>query len=344
MERRSPLIRPWLWLPAQTSHHLSSLFLKCYGKVKPLQTLTWRPFTWHGLEFTNPLGISGGVDKNGDHIQNWWTLGAGFIEVGTVSPKAQEANPGKTIDRDKPSESLWNHMGFPNKGAQHLLENLKRLYRPHFTPIFVNIGKNRSTPLETAHEDYIKCMKILTHHVDALVINISSPNTEGLRDLLKPKALSKFLSSIYEAHTQPDDATNIQPPILLKLSPDVSEEELHTILKVSMDVGMDGWILTNTTSHRNDNSPFPKEGGVSGKPLAALSKKHLKLAVNFLGDKKKDKLLISVGGVMTPQEVLERLNMGADLVQVYSALIFHGPFFFRSVAEYVELQTVELQG
>ena len=318
--------------------------------------------TWRGLEFTNPLGLAGGVDKNGDHIQHWWTLGPGFIEVGTITPKAQEANVGKILDRDIKSESLWNHMGFPNKGASHVLGRIKDLYQPHFTPIFVNIGKNRGTSLESAGEDYIYCMKQMFHYADAFVINISSPNTSDLRNLLKPENLSKFLKPIVEARkelsayeTRADgEGTSggesqegleqgvvpaiVLKPLLLKVSPDVSEEELSGILQTSLDVGIDGWILTNTTSSRREGSSFPKEGGVSGGELAFQSKTCLKQAVHFLGEQKKGKLLISVGGVMTSEEVLERLDWGADLVQVYSALTFCGPFFFRQVAEYVDLK------
>ena len=330
------MIKPWIWLPAQMSHDLSPLFLKLYGRFKPFQTLTWRSFTWRGLEFTNPLGISGGVDKNADHIQSWWTLGPGFIEIGTVTPKSQEPNQGKIIDREVSSESLWNHMGFPNKGVDYVLEKVKNLYRPHFTPIFVNIGKNRQTPLDVAYEDYIHCIQKLGHYVDAFVINISSPNTEGLRDLLKSENLLNFLKPIIEGDS--DKKLQETPPFLLKISPDISEEELHKILKISLDLNIDGWILTNTTSSRKGVISFPKEGGVSGKPLADSSKKLLKSTVDFLKNKREGKLLISSGGIMHPNEVLERLEMGANLVQVYSALVFRGPFFFRQVAQYVDLQ------
>ena len=333
-----------MWLPAQISHDWSPFFLKLYGQLKPLQTLTWKPMTWRGLEFTNPLGISGGVDKNADCISSWWTLGPGFVEVGTVTPKAQEANPGKVLDREIQSESLWNHMGFPNKGIDYVLGKFKNFYKPHFTPIFVNIGKNRHTPLDLAHEDYIYCIKKLAHHADAFIINISSPNTKGLRDLLKPQKLSKFLTVLTEACANaniiegPKGQIVDPTPLLLKMSPDISESELHDILKVSLDLDIDGWVLTNTTSSREERLPFPKEGGVSGRPLLARSKKHLKSAIDFLGDQKEGKLLISSGGIMTPGEALERLEIGADLVQIYSALVFHGPFFFRQVAQYVDLQ------
>ena len=264
-----------------------------------------------------------------------------------MTPQAQEANPGPIIDRENSSESLWNHMGFPNKGVNHVFERVKSLYQPHFTPIFVNIGKNRHTPLEVAHEDYIHCINKLTHHADALVMNISSPNTKGLRDLLNPQKLLKFLKPIAEARVNInahviDEESKMHitapTPLLLKISPDLSEEELCDILKISLDLDMDGWILTNTTSSRKNGTSFPKEGGISGRLLSTQSKKCLKLAVDFLGDKKGDKLLISSGGVMEPSEVLERLEMGADLVQVYSALVFRGPFFFRKVARYLELQ------
>ena len=340
-----PLVcRPWLWLPAKTSHNMSPLFLRLYGALRPFQTLTWKPFTWRGLEFTNPLGLAGGVDKNGDHIQNWWALGPGFIEVGTLTRRPQSVNSGKVLDRDNTSESLWNHMGFPNKGVDHGVGRMKNLYQPHFSPIFVNIGKNRDTPMEQAHEDYIYCMKKMAHYADAFVINISSPNSPGLRDLLKSENLLNFLKPIVEANggaenlKEGSSSLNFQKPLLLKVSPDLSQEELHQVLEASLEARVDGWILTNTTSLRNSGSPFPKKGGVSGRELSSLSKQCLKQTVDFLGERRKGKLLVSVGGVMTPTDVLERLNMGADLVQVYSALAFSGPFFFRQVAEYVDLK------
>lgn len=319
------MIKPWLFLPPRISYKLGPLFLKAYGRIKPYQTLTWSPKTWRHLEFTNPLGIAGGVDKDLDNFKDWWTLGVGFVEVGTITPKPQEGHSGSVIDRDEQKQAVWNRLGFPSKGVEHAVKQLRNLYKPHFTPIFANIGKNKTTTNDKAHEDYIFCMDKLREHVDAFVLNISSPNTEGLRELLKKQNLKNFLSPITAANTD-------RLPIILKISPDINNEELIHILDVSLELKIDGWILTNTTIERKGKR-FPAEGGLSGKPLAARSKELLKFAIDHLGDKKNGQLLISTGGVMSPEDVFERLELGADLVQVYSTLIFSGPFFFRNVAD-----------
>ena len=307
--------------------------------MKPLQTLTWSPFAWRDLEFTNPLGIAGGVDKNADCIDGWWALGAGFIEVGTVTPKPQEGHSGKVMDRNKGAQAVWNKMGFPSRGVEHVVRQLKSLYQPHFTPIFVNIGKNKATPLDRASDDYVNCMKHLAGLADAFVINISSPNTEGLRELLEPDNLNKFLEPLVRANQEilGSRSSDQGTPLLLKISPDITIEELNKVLEISLNHNIDGWILTNTSLGMREGLHFPSDGGVSGLPLAKRSKEMLSQTVNYLGDRREGKLIVSSGGVMSPADVFERLKMGANLVQVYSSLIFSGPFFFRDVAEQAAL-------
>ncbi len=324
--------KPWLWLSPSVSHSLSPIILQLFGSFRDYQTFTWKPFNWRGLEFTNPLGVAGGMDKNGHLVKHLWTLGVGFVEVGTITPKPQRANPGEIIRRDTKQQALWNKMGFPNRGAKSALRNLKGLKSPHFTPIFVNVGKNRTTPNDKAHEDYIQVIDTLREHADAFVINISSPNTADLRELLQPTNLKGFLAPILNVK-QKDGRTT---PMLLKLSPDLEDQDLFSVLDISYELGIDGWILTNTTTTRTLSLSFPKEGGVSGKPLYDISKKILEKSVNHLGERRRDKLVISVGGVLTPEDVCERLEMGANLVQSYSALVFSGPFFFRDTFEYAK--------
>lgn len=332
-------IKPWLWLPPQWSHRLSPYFLKAYGRLRPLQILTWEPFTWKGMEFTNPLGIAGGVDKNGDSIDGWWSLGVGFLEIGTVTPLPQPGHSGKVVMRRRKAEAVWNRLGFPSRGLKFVVQQIKDLYQPHFTPLFVNIGKNKSTPIDKAHEDYIHCLKGLNGLADAFVLNISSPNTEGLRELLKPQNLRSFLEPIVKANIEmtgskdPEQAT----PILLKISPDIAIDELREIIETSLDLKISGWILTNTSMGMREGLKFPQEGGVSGRPLAQKSKELLLATIDILGDRRQGKLIVSTGGAMSAEDVFERLRMGADLVQVYSALIFNGPLFFRQVAEKASL-------
>jgi len=260
--------------------------------------------------------------------------------VGTVTPRPQKANPGKIILRDNAKKALWNKMGFPNKGIAPLKKRLKKLYKPHFTPIFINIGKNRSTALDSAHKDYIQCIREFTPYADSFVINISSPNTKDLRKLFEPQRFKEFLQPIIEYNQSLQELTfNGQPtPLLLKLSPDLNQQDLETILTSSLELGVDGWILTNTTTERPDGLSFPAEGGVSGLPLKEKSKTFLKNSLDFLSERKKDQLVISCGGVMSEEDVFERLEMGADLVQVYSALVFNGLTFFSSTAQKASLR------
>jgi dihydroorotate dehydrogenase len=324
-------------MPASWAHRLAPAALRVYGRLRPYQTLTWSPFTWRDLEFNNRLGIAGGVDKDATDVQSWWTLGPGFIEIGTVTPLPQPGNSGRRVGRVTKEEAVWNRLGFPSRGAEFVAQRLKGLYQPRFTPLFANVGKNKDTSLENAHTDYITCLRKLRGLVDGFVINLSSPNTEGLRDLLKPEYLKSFLGPILDDNRQYTRG-EWPTPILLKVSPDLSEDELAEVLDTSLSLGIDGWILTNTTQGARESLPFPSDGGVSGKPLAATSKRLLAQTVAHLGERRQDRLIISVGGVMSPEDVFERLEMGADLVQVYSALLFRGPLFFRQVADQAALK------
>ncbi len=319
------LKKPWLFLSARVAHELSAIFLKTYGAIRSPKLVQWQSFDWRGLHFANPLGTSGGLDKNAEQVRGWWAFGVGFVEVGTVTPQPQEPNPGHILDRYTPSKAVWNKMGFPNKGVAHLKTQLQKIKRPYATPVFVNIGKNRETPNENALQDYLFAVRELRDEADAFVVNVSSPNTKGLRDLLQPAALTKLLEPLIAE-------CKAEKPLLLKLSPDLSDEDFKQVLDVSYQVGIDGWILTNTTTARTEKTPFPAEGGASGEPLKARSKHLLQLALSHLGQRKENRLLISVGGVMSPEDVFDRLRLGANLVQVYSILVFEGPGFFRRVA------------
>lgn len=318
--------KPWLWLPPKLAHDISPFFLPLFSKnfSVDIEDTGWKPVAWKDLSFSNPMGIAGGVDKNGQSLYDWQSLGAGFLELGTVTPQPQEANPGPIVARSYAQRALWNKMGFPNKGVGIVRENLQTFAEKKKVPLFVNIGKNRTTSNLKAHEDYIYCMQKLYMYADAFVINVSSPNTRDLRDLQKGDEFLQFLLKISEAKKQYCAGT----PILLKLSPDLSSRELEFILETSYE-DVDGWILANTTKKRYPNSNFPGEGGISGRPLKASSKDFLSRAMQILGKEKKGKLVVSVGGIDDASEIKERLRIGADLVQVYSALIFEGPLFFK---------------
>lgn len=324
------LVRPWLYLPAKLAHDLSPYGLELYASIKGFQdTPVWNPFSFKNLHFKNRLGIAGGVDKNGDHLKAWEKVGCGFIEVGTVTPLPQSSNPGRIVDRHIPTLSVWNKMGFPSAGADEVVFNLKNFKATSHIPLFVNIGKNRSTDNTQASQDYISCLNAFDQLADAYVINISSPNTKGLRDLAKSDSFLPFITPIKKYHEQ----LKLNSPVFLKLSPDLDPDDLTNIIEMSFDVGLDGFILTNTTLDRVNTSFYPSEGGVSGMPLKNKSIQALTFTRNLLNKKNEKKCLISVGGVMTAADVFERIDLGADLVQVYSTLIFEGPGFFRKVAQ-----------
>jgi dihydroorotate dehydrogenase len=324
--------RPWLWIPPQLAHDWSPRFMAWYGRYCREAVPVWKSFKWKGLKFPNPLGIAGGVDKDCLGLEGWWRAGAGFAEVGTITPLPQPGNSGTRVGRDLGQQAVWNRLGFPSEGMDVVAKRLSELPRPHRTPIFANLGKNAVTPLDFAHSDYVLGATRLSKHVDGFVVNISSPNTEGLRELLQPARLKKFLTPLSTHFRQ------LKQPWLLKMSPDLSTMELEAVLKTSMDLGVDGWILTNTSQGLRDSLKFPEGGGISGKPLAGKSKSVLESTIKILGADRGDKLLVSVGGILTPEDVEERLEMGANLVQVYAALVFSGPFFFRKVAKWQQLR------
>jgi dihydroorotate dehydrogenase len=324
--------KPWLCLPPQLAHDLSPIALKLWAQFRKTQIYSWKPLSYKNLHFENPLGLSGGVDKNGANMSSWWTFGPGFIEVGTTTPLSQKPNPGKIMDRNSKAMALWNKMGFPNQGMDYLRKQLL-LQSPFKTPVFVNIGKNRQTPNEEAQQDYIKCMDRLNDLADAYVLNISSPNTKSLRDLFNEDSFSQFLSPIIAYNKKLARSL----PLFLKLSPDVDNQHFEFILDKSASLGIDGWIISNTSNTLNSKYGFNiNYGGTSGAPLKTLSENLLAKAVKFLGNNKSDFLLTSVGGVMTPEDVIKRIELGSDLVQIYTALVFQGPLFFQKVFQHVQ--------
>ena len=271
------------------------------------------------------MGPAGGLDKSARHLKAWWALGAGFIEVGTVTPLPQKKNPGVFIKRDWNRKILWNNMGFPGKGADTVSKRLKQLKFQRPTPLFINIGKNRTTPIESAEKDYLSCISTLHSVADAFVINISSPNTKNLKDLAKPALLKKLLTAIQ----QKLQSLETPKPFFVKWGIDREEKDFLSSLDIALECGAEGHIVCNSSSQREKSEGFPPYGGVSGAPLKDISIKRLLLLQKHLGAERKNQLLISVGGVLKPKEVWERRALGADLVQTYSGLVFEGPYFFR---------------
>lgn len=320
-------MKAWSLIPAKWAHDLSPFFLPIYAEIYKSKASTWKSLDWRGLHFRNPLGLAGGVDKNAESLQAWWKLGCGFVEVGTVTPYPQEPNPGKILDRDFKNDALWNKMGFPSLGAEKVLQNLSLYPAPRPTPVFVNIGKNRTTPNESALQDYQCLIDRFKSSADVFVVNISSPNTQGLRELQSPDQLQKLLSPLVA------QAKEISKPLLLKLSPDMTSYLYQESILAAEHAGVSGFVLTNTTTERESTSKFPIEGGVSGRPLKIKAEKALSVAIETLGEKRAGLLIVSCGGILSAEDVAQRLHLGADLVEIYSALVLRGPNFFRKVAK-----------
>jgi dihydroorotate dehydrogenase len=329
-------LKPWLLLPSKLAHDLSPYVLNSLSSFFKKDLPNWRPYEWQHLQFPNPMGIAGGVDKNAKNITGWANFGAGFLEIGTITPEPQSPNPGKIIDRNYQNLALWNKMGFPSKGLKYTLKNIKRQSKGISIPLFANIGKNRNTPNETAHQDYVTLIKALNKYVDGFVVNISSPNTKGLRHLLEPENLANFLKPILNCRNELCQSENLPlRPVLLKLSPNMSDKQFNNAIETTLKLNIDGWVLANTTTDYSSSLGFSTEGGgVSGKPLAQRSKELLQKLVSQLSSSEKEqKIIVSSGGILTPEDAKQRLDMGANLIEFYSALIFQGPWFFQQVVQ-----------
>lgn len=292
---------------------LQSLLSKYYRVSSPV--LAQNIF---GKTFENPVGLGAGFDKNSDHILAMRSLGFGFTEVGTVTPLPQDGNPKPRLFRLIEERSIQNAMGFNNKGMEHMANILSDYKNSNF-PIGVNIGKNKLTAQENALSDYEKLIIKLGGFGDYMVINISSPNTPGLRDLQN----EKFISSLFAM------AKNLtSKPILLKIAPDMTNDEAIDLCKIAVDAGADGIIATNTTIDYSLTPNAKDFGGISGELLKVKSRNLFKaIGKEFFGKT----LLISVGGIDSAKEAYERIKDGATLVQVYSMLIYEGPALIKNI-------------
>jgi dihydroorotate dehydrogenase len=286
-----------------------------------------------GLTFPNPLGLAAGMDKDARALPAWWALGFGYAEVGTLTPRPQEGNPRPRLFRLPEDRALINRMGFNNEGAEKAARRLQAFRARGLPfPVGVNLGKNRDTPLERAFEDYLLALEVLEPYGDYFVLNVSSPNTPGLRALQEGPFLDELL-----AHLRP--ATG--KPLLLKLSPDLSWEALDEALSLAKKHGLQGLVAVNTTLGREGlKSPLAREaGGLSGRPLQGRALEVLRhLAAGAEGLH-----LISVGGIEGPKDAWERLRAGASLVQVYTGFVYGGPLFPRKLLKGL-LRLMEAEG
>ncbi|GAB4533213.1 MAG: quinone-dependent dihydroorotate dehydrogenase [Anaerolineales bacterium] len=342
-----PLLRPLLFrLPPERAHALTLRMLGMVGRTPRLAALLSRlsaaparPVQVAGLTFPNPVGLAAGYDKDGAVIEGLAALGFGHLEIGTVTPRPQPGNPKPRVFRLPEERAIINRMGFPSAGAQSLDIRLRGLQSPLPVVLGVNIGKNKDTPNEEAVRDYLSLMERFIGLTDYLTVNISSPNTVGLRDLQHRAALERLLGALHERRRAffPDTLYlpngEILPggsiPIFVKLAPDLTSAQLDAALEAIVRSGMDGVILTNTTVARPGVEGHPlaaERGGLSGAPLRAMSEAALRHAVRVLDGRLP---VVSTGGIMTPEDARRRLDMGAALVQLYTGLIYAGPFLPR---------------
>jgi len=284
------------------------------------------------LTFKNPLGLAAGMDKNCTALKSWEALGFGFAEAGTVTPIPQEGNPQPRMFRLPEYRAIINRLGFNNNGADEFAENLKRLKEKVSSDFIVgvNIGKSKRTELDDAYQDYKFSFGKLYEYTDYFTINVSSPNTEGLRQLQQKKYLDEILNSLQNLNKELDEIYPCErKDIFLKIAPDLTAPELDDIIQVSIDNNLTGIIATNTTISRETLPEGTYEpGGLSGKPLEGISNHVIK----YIKDKAGDKLaIIACGGVFTADDVKEKLDLGASLVQVYTGFIYEGPGMVKGI-------------
>lgn len=278
-----------------------------------------------GLTFKNPVGLAAGFDKDAKLFNELSQFGFGFIEIGTLTPKPQSGNPKKRLFRLKPDSAIINRMGFNNGGV---LEAVERLKKNKGVLIGGNIGKNKITPNNEAVNDYILCFNALFDHVDYFVVNVSSPNTPNLRALQDKEPLTRLLLELKKENAN----KKTSKPILLKIAPDLSNEQLQDIIDIVSETQIDGVIATNTTISRDGLRSENKieTGGLSGKPLKHRSTE----VIRFLAEKSQKAFpIIGVGGIHSAEDALEKIEAGADLLQLYTGFIYEGPKLIKQINE-----------
>ena len=277
-----------------------------------------------GIKFPNPVGLAAGFDKNAEVYKQMSSLGFGFIEIGTVTPVAQDGNPKKRIFRLVNDNAIINRLGFNNDGVDKIVDRLRNKGN---VIIGGNIGKNKVTPNENAKDDYLVCFKALYDQVDYFAVNVSSPNTPNLRDLQNINDLREILFPLIEENKKRETK-----PILIKISPDLNDSDIKKIVDLSFDLKIDGIITSNTTLNRSNlkskNKLTTESGGLSGEPLNKRSTDIIRL-IHQYSDKKLP--IIGVGGIMSTQDALDKLKAGASLIQLYTGFIYNGPSFARNI-------------
>lgn len=333
------LIRPIFFLfDPEKIHHFSFSMIKFFGKIgfsgifKSIYSIEDKKLERElfGITFKNPVGLAAGFDKNAQLYNELSDFGFGFIEIGTLTPKPQDGNPKKRLFRLKADKAIINRMGFNNLGV---LEAVKELKKEHRVIVGGNIGKNKVTPNDKATDDYLSCFNALFDHVDYFVVNVSSPNTPGLRELQDKEPLTALLNQLKLENKKLSEIKSVkEKPILLKIAPDLTDDQLLDIITIVSDTKIDGIIASNTTiSRENLKSPeslLNENGGLSGKPLKNRSTE----VIRFLSEKSNKAFpIIGVGGINTAEDALEKLDAGADLIQLWTGFIYEGPALVKRI-------------
>jgi dihydroorotate dehydrogenase len=345
-------------LAPETAHNLTLNLVRVAGILPPSRwLLNWmyagpqKPVQAFGLTFKNPVGLAAGYDKDGIAIHGLASLGFGHIEIGTVTPRPQPGNPRPRVFRLVQDQAVINRMGFPSRGSEYMQMRLNPLLNRGFqewligipmrkapkakkrlnTILGVNLGKNKETPNEQAAFDYLALLQSFAPLADYLTINVSSPNTQGLRNLQGREALQALLTQLNAQRNFEQKRLDKSLPLLVKLAPDLTERELDEAVDVILDTGMDGIIATNTTLARDGLTPGPvvqETGGLSGKPLTTRSDAFLSHVVARVAGRIP---VVGVGGIMSPDDAKRKLELGAALVQVYTGLIYAGPGLVKEI-------------
>ena len=312
-------------LPPESAHQLTIKLLKSSLTISGKKTEEFNALkqTILGIDFANPLGLAAGFDKNAEVIKPMLSYGFGFVEVGTITPRPQKGNPKPRVFRLKEDEAIINHLGFNNEGSEKILKNLKSFYSSDYLSgvVGINIGKNKST--ENDIDDYLYCIDKLSDYGNYITINISSPNTPGLRDLQLRGRIESLVKKIQHKQNEIEQLNN--KPIFIKISPDLDDEQLRDIALMSLANNVNGLIISNSTLKRSNtlSSLYKNEvGGLSGKPLFIDSTIILKKMYSLTNGQIP---LIGVGGITNGNECYEKIKAGASLVQLYTALVYQGP-------------------
>ncbi|MBS0431899.1 MAG: quinone-dependent dihydroorotate dehydrogenase [Proteobacteria bacterium] len=306
--------------------------MRCVAHAPPANL----PVRAFGIEFPNPVGLAAGLDKTGEHIDALGALGFGFLEVGTVTPRPQPGNPRPRMFRLPAHEAVINRLGFNNGGVDALARNVeKAAWRG---VLGINIGKNADTPNERAADDYLLCLDRIYPLASYVTVNISSPNTKGLRDLQGAGELPRLLGALHEKQEQLAARHGARKPVLLKIAPDLDDAQMDAIARATLDAGIDGLICTNTTLDRsgvNDDPLSAEPGGLSGKPLFTRATGVL----HGMAQRLEGKIpLIGAGGILSGSDAAEKIDAGASLVQIYTGLVYRGPWLIIECVEEIRRQ------